>query len=133
MFQLDGKVCVGPGVEEAAVCDAVGVAAAVVVVGVGVDVAVGVAGCVHPAASTRTVQSTSAAVIIRIFFIREFCPGGYMRIVSGEIGYHFTACMTGSSPLKKEKSSETYDYARFPDAGSIPVGWFLIVRSFMIV
>ena len=104
MFQLGGKVCVGPGVEEVAVCDAVGVAAAVVVVGVGVDVAGGVAGCVHPAASTRTVQSTSTVVIIRIFFIREFCPGGYMRIVSGEIWYHFTACMTGSSPLKKRKN-----------------------------
>ena len=49
---------------------------------IGVDVDGGVAGCVQPAISTRTVQSTSAAEIIRIFFIREFCPGGYMRIVS---------------------------------------------------
>lgn len=104
MFQLDGRVCVGPGVEEAVFCDAVGDTAAVVTtVGAGVGVVGGVAGCVHPAASTRTVQSTSTVVIIRIFFIREFCPGGYMRIVSGELWYHFTVCMTGSSPLKKEK------------------------------
>jgi len=82
MFQLDGKVWVGPGVRETGVDDTVGVAAAVVVVGVGAGVAGGAAGCVHPAVNTSTVQSTSAAVIIRIFFIREFCPGGYMRIVS---------------------------------------------------
>ena len=71
---------------ETGVDDTVGVAVAVVSIKVGVGVAGGVAGCVHPAASTRTVQSTSAVVIIRIFFIREFCPGGYMRIVSKDAG-----------------------------------------------
>jgi hypothetical protein len=66
---------------ETGVDDAVCVGVAAVSVGVGVCVAGGVAGCVHPAVRTRNVQSTSAAVIIRIFFIREFCPGGYMSIV----------------------------------------------------
>jgi hypothetical protein len=37
---------------------------------------------VQPAVSISTEQSTSAVVITRIFFIREFCPGGYMSIVS---------------------------------------------------
>ena len=82
MFHSEGRVWVGPGVREAGVDDTLGVAAAVVAREVGVDVEGGVAGCVQPAISTRTVQSTSAAEIIRIFFIREFCPGGYMRIVS---------------------------------------------------
>lgn len=82
IFQFSGRVWVGPGVREMGVDDAVGVAVAVVSAGVGVGVAGGVAGWVHPAASTRTVQSTSAAEMIKFFFIREFCPGGYMSIVS---------------------------------------------------
>jgi hypothetical protein len=36
---------------------------------------------VHPAASTSSMKNTSAVVTIRIFFIRECCPGGYLRIV----------------------------------------------------
>ena len=82
MFQLDGKVCVGPGVEEAAVCDAVGVAAAVVPVGVGVGVTGGVAGCVHPAARASTAQSTSADVITSVLFIPDNYMGGYLMVVS---------------------------------------------------
>ena len=39
MYQLSGRVWVGPGVEETDVDDAVGVAAAVVAAGVGVGVA----------------------------------------------------------------------------------------------
>jgi hypothetical protein len=32
------------------------------------------------------VQSTSADITITIFFIREFCAGGYMMIVPGDAG-----------------------------------------------
>jgi len=81
MFQFSGRVTVGPGVSEAAVCDAVGVEVMVVPAGVGVGVTVDVAGCVHPAARTSTMQSTSTDGMIRIVFIREFYPGGYLGIV----------------------------------------------------
>lgn len=75
MFQAAGRVCVGPGVEEAD-NDAVGDAAAVVTAIVGVGVPVVFAGCVHPAARTSTMQSTSADAITRIFFIPDNYPVG---------------------------------------------------------
>jgi hypothetical protein len=51
-----------------------------------------------------------------------------------------TSAKTHALPVKnerfrdvKKKNSKECFYARFPDAGSIPVGWFRIVRSFMMV
>ena len=57
--------------EKTAIGYAGGVSAAEITEMVGVGVPVVFAGCVHPAARTSTMQSTSAKVITRIFFIPD--------------------------------------------------------------
>ena len=80
-LHISGRVCVGPGVEETEVDVGVGVAGVVVTTGVGVGVTGGVAGCVHPAASTSTMQSKPADAITNDLFIPDSYPGGYLRVV----------------------------------------------------
>jgi hypothetical protein len=77
---MSGRVCVGPGVEEIDVGVGVGAGVAVVTTGVGVGVTGG-AGCVHPAASTSTMQSKPADAIINDLFIPDSFPGGYLMVV----------------------------------------------------
>jgi hypothetical protein len=78
---MSGRVCVGPGVEEIDVGVGVGAEGAVVTTGVGVGVTGGVAGCVHPAASTSTMQSKPADAITNDLFIPDSFPGGYLMVV----------------------------------------------------
>jgi len=78
---MSGRVCVGPGVRETDVGVGVCVVGAVVTTGVGVGVTGGVAGCVHPAASTRTMQSKHADAITNDLFIPDSYPGGYLMVV----------------------------------------------------
>jgi hypothetical protein len=53
----------------------------VVTAGVGVGVTGGVAGCMHPATSTSTMQRRPADAIINDLFIPDSFPGGYLRVV----------------------------------------------------
>jgi hypothetical protein len=80
-LHISGRVCVGPGVEETDVGFGVGVEGTVVTTGVGVGVTGGVAGCVHPAASTSTMQSNPTDAINNDLFIPDSYPGGYLRVV----------------------------------------------------
>jgi hypothetical protein len=59
----------------------VGVAGTVVAAVVGVGVTGGVAGCIHPAASTSTMQRKPADAIINDLFIPDSFPGGYLRVL----------------------------------------------------
>jgi hypothetical protein len=80
-LQISGRVWVGPGVEETDVGFGVGVAGTVVTAVVGVGVTGGVAGCMHPAASTSTMQRRPADAIINDLFIPDSFPGGYLRVL----------------------------------------------------
>jgi len=78
---MSGRVCVGPGVEETDVGAGVGAGVAVVTIVVGAGVVGGVAGCVHPAARTSTMQSKPADAIKNDLFIPDSYPGGYFMVV----------------------------------------------------
>ncbi len=71
----------GPGVSETTVGVSVGVAGSVVNTGVGVGVTVGVLVCVHPAARTNTVQSTSTDAITNLLFIPDNFPVVYFMLL----------------------------------------------------
>jgi hypothetical protein len=141
---------VGPGVivSEELVGALVGAAvASFVTIGVGAGVAAGAACWEHPATSASARQNPSVMAIARIFFITDGFPGGYLSVLTQIPGQAYTGSsgsrrsegrvswlshhLVGVRGIRK-RQKRINGYARFPDAGSIPVGWLRIVRSFMI-